>query len=470
MGHEEFFERLKVPTVILETPSISHAMAAALSLSLLGHTLFLKSQVPFPVAQLSRMPGGKSNPKVAKKRDELLATFDTLSSHLQTTFVALSTAYAKCKSAKARPETATSDENGHADGQPSSVAGPSRRTAHLMFVLGQSANTARARIVLTIDGLDIKVWGTRPCEVSTQDEDEDDPEGEASSEEGSEEFEECCEGEDSGGEDEGRDSEDDASEEDDDYSDPRSGPPSSRSPSPSPPKRSLAPSPESLPSPFIPATPLPVKPTPFTFVHPLPSSLVDAVDAPEPQTTPKPPDSSQVSSKSNARASVPPSPRELSPELTYAEEQTALRAAERLLSRTLMKAWVDGEGDMTSELAPTQTHLFLRAPRGFLHPAWAARQNLNRTLDGVLESFLQDAGAGAASAAHGKAKSKGVRTEGVWIGCKGGSAYAATAKGQTQPAINQEVSDAEEEGQTEDEEDEEIWWVWDGKIIGFADW
>ena len=44
--HAEFFERLKVPTVILETPSISHTMAAALSLSLLGHTLFLKSQVP----------------------------------------------------------------------------------------------------------------------------------------------------------------------------------------------------------------------------------------------------------------------------------------------------------------------------------------------------------------------------------------------------------------------------------------
>ena len=308
------------------------------------------------------MPCGKSNPKVAKKRDELLATFDTLSSHLQTTFVALSTAYAKCKSAKTKAETATSDENGHAGVLASSVAGPSRGTAHLMFVLGPSANTARARIVLTIDGLDIKVWGTRPYEFQARDAEQEDSEEEAESEddseEGSEEFEECCEGEDSEGEEEESGSEDGASEEDnasdDGFSDDGSGPPSSRSPSPSsPPKRSLAPSPESIPSPFAPATPLSVRPTPFTFVHPLPSSSADPVVAPERQATPKPPESSQASSKSDVRASVPRSSHEASPappELTYTEEQMALRAAERLLSRTLMNAWVDGEGDMSSEL------------------------------------------------------------------------------------------------------------------------
>lgn len=308
------------------------------------------------------MPVGKSNPKVAKKRDELLATFDTLSSHLQTTFVALSTAYAKCKSAKTKAETATSDENGHAGVPARSVAGPSRGTAHMMFVLGPSANTARARIVLTIDGLDVKVWGTRPVDFQAREEDEDGSEEEADSEEdseeGSEEFEECCEWEDSEGEDEESGSENGAGGEedagDDESSDAGSGPPSSRSPSPSSPlKRSLAPSPESLPSPFVPATPLLVKPTPFTFVHPLPSSSAEPVVARKHQTTPKPPESSQASSKSNLRASVPPSPHEASPappELTYAEEQIALRAAERLLSRTLMNAWVDGEGDMSNEL------------------------------------------------------------------------------------------------------------------------
>ena len=35
----------------------------------------------------------------------------------------------------------------------------------------------------------------------------------------------------------------------------------------------------------------------------------------------------------------------------------ALRAAERLLSRTLMNAWVDGEGDMSSELGTFMAHL-----------------------------------------------------------------------------------------------------------------
>ncbi|PIL36470.1 hypothetical protein GSI_00159 [Ganoderma sinense ZZ0214-1] len=456
-------------------------MAAALSLSLLSHTLFLKSQVPFPVAQLSRMPVGKSNPKVAKKRDELLATFDILSSHLQTTFVALSTAYAKCKSAKTKAETATSDENGHFHVQPNSVAGPSRGTAHLMFVLGPSANSARARIVLTIDGLDIKVWGTRPYEFLARDEVDDDMEGESDSEEDSEEFEDCCEGEDSEEEEEEErsGSEEDASEDegarDDASSDSGSSPPSSRSPSPSPPKRSLAPSPESLPSPFVPATPLPVKPTPFTFVHPLPSSSTDPVAAREFQTTPKPPESSQASSKSNPRAaSVPPSPHEASPappELSYAEEQLAVRAAERLLSRTLMNAWVDGEGDMSSELAPTQTHLFLRAPRRFMHPAWAARQNLSRTLDGVLDGFLEDAGAVAPSTSAGKSKTKmkGVRTEGAWIGCKSGSAYAEMEKERPVSSVEPVVSNVDD-GNVEDEEDEEIWWVWDGKIVGFADW
>ncbi len=44
-----FLARLKVPTVVLETPSVSHTMAAALSLSLLNHTLFLKNQVPLYV-------------------------------------------------------------------------------------------------------------------------------------------------------------------------------------------------------------------------------------------------------------------------------------------------------------------------------------------------------------------------------------------------------------------------------------
>ncbi|RPD55091.1 hypothetical protein L226DRAFT_493122 [Lentinus tigrinus ALCF2SS1-7] len=468
-----FLEKLKVPTVVLETPSISHRMAAALSLSLLAHTLFLKNQVPFPIAQLSRMPGGKSNPKVAKKRDELIETFDTLASHLQTTFVALSTAYARCKSASSQSHSSSFStcENDDPEGERCHVATAveegRRGTAHLMFVLGTSVGAARARILLTIDGLEVKVWGAR-ASVPSADDAASESEGDSSQEE--EDSDEDSAEEDSGPEcsEEGSDAEDSVSESEeeeedvvadtDEGSDSDSGPPSSRSPSPeSPPTRSLAPSPESLPSPPIIPTPLPVQQT-FTFSVP-PSRPAAASEN-------RPPTPSAI-----AAPPPPPPPRASrgvtpTPELSYAEEQQALRAAERLLSRTLMNAWVNGEGDMSSELAPTQTQIYLRAPRRFVHSAWAARQNLTRSLDGVLDAFLEDAGAVPVPTGAKKAKSRGVRTEGAWIGCRGGSAFVSKAAAGR-------VEDGEGEGEEdadEDEEDEEIWWVWQGKIVGFADW
>lgn len=50
----EFLQRLSVPTVVLDAPLVTHNMAATLSLALLGHTLFLKSQVPLYVNQCMR--------------------------------------------------------------------------------------------------------------------------------------------------------------------------------------------------------------------------------------------------------------------------------------------------------------------------------------------------------------------------------------------------------------------------------
>ena len=47
---KNFLQRLTIPTVVLDTPTVSHTMAAALSLSLLGHTLYLKNQVPLCVS------------------------------------------------------------------------------------------------------------------------------------------------------------------------------------------------------------------------------------------------------------------------------------------------------------------------------------------------------------------------------------------------------------------------------------
>ena len=113
-------------------------------------------------------------------------------------------------------------------------------------------------------------------------------------------------------------------------------------------------------------------------------------------------------------------------------------------------------------VAPTQTQINLRAPRRFTHPAWAARQNLCRSLDGVLSGFLEEAGAVPVPPGSKKAKSRGVRTEGAWIGCRGGSAFSDKV---AEPEKGEVGGD-----DGEDEEDEEIWWAWEGKIVGFADW
>ena len=53
-----------------------------------------------------------------------------------------------------------------------------------------------------------------------------------------------------------------------------------------------------------------------------------------------------------------------------------------------------------------------------------------------------------------KKRRAGPEVEGVWVGCRG--------------AANNEVRVGESDNA--DERDEMIWWSWDGKIVGFADW
>lgn len=103
-----------------------------------------------------------------------------------------------------------------------------------------------------------------------------------------------------------------------------------------------------------------------------------------------------------------------------------------------------------------------------MHPAWTPKQNLTRSLEGVLTSFLDEAhGAGRRWESGGKRKPlrTGVKTEGVWIGCRGSSE-------QEQGSFDSEkrVTVPDECEEIVDEEDEMIWWAWDGKIVGFSDW
>lgn len=73
----------------------------------------------------------------------------------------------------------------------------------------------------------------------------------------------------------------------------------------------------------------------------------------------------------------------------------------------------------------------------------------------------------------------GVKTEGVWIGCDGVRRTRhfidagrrpdvdLTVEGETAAG---EVPRMEAEGGVVDEEDEMIWWAWDGKLVGFSEW
>ncbi|KAH7903454.1 hypothetical protein BJ138DRAFT_1107657, partial [Hygrophoropsis aurantiaca] len=292
----------QIPIVTIDTATITDTMAARLSASFLGHVLFLKSQVPFPVAQLARIPrGNPSKSRSAKKCIELLASFDTLASHLHTTFTALSTARARAHSTTTH---ARADE----------------KAVYLAIVLGPSVGTAKSRTMIGIEGLETKVWGERDDVVG--------PRGQrdvASVDKG-------CGGEregDSGCESESESSADTVSaggsEEEEDgegegfNSD---GPPESDSDSESEDE----------------------------------SNSENGSDG----------EDDRKSTHSEGENSLPSS-------TSHAQEQAALLSAERLLSWTLANN--DG-GGMAAEIAPTQTHVLLRAPRRFSHPAWIPRQNL----------------------------------------------------------------------------------------------
>ncbi|KAJ7573997.1 hypothetical protein C8J56DRAFT_980449 [Mycena floridula] len=382
----------RIPRVILDADVVSGAMAAQLATSLLGHVLFLKSQVPFPVLQLYRIPVGKGTTKATKTRRELVGSFDTLSSHLRTTFSALSTAFARGPygSNSARPPTNPTSSSADTDSTTSSSnsnsttsnPNPSAPQAFMTFCLGPSIGTSKSRVVFAVDRIEAKLWGIRDDveeeeeeEAEEEEEDDDDAEGEEKSDEEETESESAL----------------------------------SRSSSPAP------------------------------------SHCSSRASSPASEPEPSPPPSRSVSPE--------PEPEPVTPVLHYSspEEERVIKAADRLLSRTLANAEAEGLG-MAAELNPTQTHILLRAPRRFSHPAWIPQQNISKSLDKTLEEFVEEAqGTGIAKLPSLK---RVKRVEGVWIGCRG--------SGTPLPSLAVELDP--------EEDDEMIWWSWDGKIIGFSEW
>ncbi|PFH47728.1 hypothetical protein AMATHDRAFT_6465 [Amanita thiersii Skay4041] len=432
----------RIPTAYLQqtTSTISDVMAATLSAALLGHVLFLKNQIPLPIMQLARLANVKTSTttnsttkppppppppsnhtattkrSASKHRTDLLASFDTLSSHLCTTFTALSTALARCKrlDGVSTSSVVVSAEVLETRGGVRERGGTKRGArVYVAILVGPSVGSAKCRVVLGVDGLEVKVWGEREEIGGSGDGDEDEKEEEEEESEGGERENEEDEDEDEDDEaveeeeEEEWNEEDDNEGEDEDNEDQNAThPPPSPSPSPSP---SLSPSP--LPSP-----------------------------------TPDP----------------PPQPQQPS----HAELQRALTTAERLLSRTLALADADGYG-LASDMAPTQTHILIRAPRRFSHPAWIPKQSMNRVMEGVLEAFLEESGEfGGVGFSGGKAKTskRGPKVEGVWVKCQG-----AAAEGKRDNHDSGGGGNREEEGEME-EGDEMIWWCWEGRIVGFSDW
>lgn len=189
-----------------------------------------------------------------------------------------------------------------------------------------------------------------------------------------------------------------------------------------------------------------------------------------------------------------------------AECEAEYLAAEKLLSRTLALANSDPELGMAADirasiiysligtltnrmiyrcmrkLAPTQTHILLRAPRRFAHPAWIPRPNLTRDMDAALREFedeyvvvgKSDGGLSDITNVVGPqrnsrvgqktmAKKKGLKTDCVRVRCSTLAARPCELEGKT-------MEESTEGGATDfdDGGDEMIWWSWDGRLEGFS--
>ena len=321
---------------------------------------------------------------------------------MSTTFTALSTAFAKAVECGSAADAVKDEERRQQKAQ--------KARAYLAILVGPSLGTAKAKVLFAVDGLEVTVWGERVDGVAEEAVGEDDEGVESQEEDKGEESEE--EDAESEGEEEEEESEEEQVEEANaeeggagEIYDEATPPPSSPSPSPSPPPPLLS-------------SPLPVR---------------------QPKSS-----------------------------LTHAQQQQILFGAERLLSRTLADADAHGYGlnsDMGELIlpfsfplsrlyvscpAPTQTHLLIRAPRRFSHPAWVPRQNVTTMMESALEEFLEESGLrGGKGRKTGKGNKK--RVEGVWIVCRDAGRF-------------------EEDEPVNEEDDEMIWWSWEGKLIGFSDW
>ena len=86
----------------------------------------------------------------------------------------------------------------------------------------------------------------------------------------------------------------------------------------------------------------------------------------------------------------------------------------------------------------------------------------------MLRDFLVDSGLGGAESTGGDSKPRrrgaaGAKTEGVLVSCQAGPDDSVSVSHPNTPGALTAVAEAIEE-------DELIWWAWNGKLSGFAEW
>lgn len=342
-------------------------------------------------------------------KQDLITSFDTLASHLYTTFIALSTSLALRDTAK--PE--------HIVLVP---AASSSRTGRVFMaiVLGPTIGTAKARVILGIDGFEVKMWGMAEDTVLDGTVERDSGESETDDD-----------GSESGADTDKSDHVSSSESDSNDTQSTGSSPPPSRSPSPS-----------------------------------LSSSTSSSSDIPDR------PDNTRTPPQDPLRAAE----RLLSQTLAsaWAEDTNGQGLASEMGTSPpfLLTSHTPSSLTPHAHTAPTHTHILIRAPRRFTHPSWTQRQNISGAMDAALDAFLFESGevvhsegvdATTNSAGARTRKQKKGRVEGVWIRARGVNTLRDRQRGQDWDG------DGDGNGEVA-EEDEWIWWSWDGKLSGFADW
>lgn len=336
---------------------------------------------------------------------------------------------------------------------------------YLAVVLGPSLGTAKSRTFLAVDGFEAKLkeigGGSNENDVKRAESGEVGGIGDLGA--GSGVGDEDCVEDDSGAE-EPEDSDDEPDE--DSPSESKSEDELPSQPLPPPPRLSFV-----FRDPPTPLTSSKLQ----TSLQASPQSMVPPLKHREPlRPSPLKPREPLQPSPSKLRQ-VPQHTHLPGPSTSYADEQKFLQNTERLLSRVLASADAEGYGfanemgrstpvpslkisNSTILAAPTQTHILIRAPRCFAHPAWIPRQNITSSLESSLEDFLAKSKAPLRDPEPPRTKrtfgmkKRQQSSEGVWIASNSGLKIPDRLESRSE------------------EEEEMIWWSWDGKIVGFSEW